>query len=50
MQDQRRINQHADTIAEGDAAPSLQDISAIQDGKFDLCIPKTFAQLRYCVE
>jgi hypothetical protein len=47
---QRCMNSHADTIAGGDAAPSLIDIAAIQDGKHDLCIPKTFAQLRYSVE
>ena len=50
MQNQQRINQHADTITDGDAAPTLQDITAIHDGKFDLCIPRTFAQLQYCVE
>lgn len=50
MEDQRRINHHADTIASGSAAPSLLDVATIHDGKHDVCIPRTFAQLRYCVE
>lgn len=50
MEDQRRINHHADTIASGDAAPALMDVATIHDGKHDVCIPKSFAQLRYCVE
>jgi hypothetical protein len=50
MEDQRRINHHADTISSGNAAPALLDVATIHDGKHDLCIPKTFAQLRYCVE
>lgn len=50
MEDQRRINHHADTIASGDAAPALMDVATIHDGKHDVCIPRTFAQLRYCVE
>jgi hypothetical protein len=50
MEDQRRINHHADTIASGDAAPALLDVATIHDTKHDVCIPRTFAQLRYCVE
>lgn len=50
MEAQRRINHHADTIASGSAAPALIDVATIHDGKHDVCIPRTFAQLRYCVE
>lgn len=50
MEDQRRINHHADAIASGSAAPALIDVATIHDGKHDVCIPRTFAQLRYCVE
>jgi hypothetical protein len=50
MMDQRRLNQHADAMADGSAASSLIDIATIQDGKHDVCIPRTFAQLRYCIE
>jgi hypothetical protein len=50
MEDQRRLNQHANALADGSAAPSSIDIAtSIQDGKHNLCIPRTFAQLRYCV-
>jgi hypothetical protein len=50
MEAQRRVNAHADTIAGGDAAPSLVDLAALQDSKHDVHIPRTFAQLRYSVE
>ena len=50
MEDQRRLNQHFDAVAGGDAAPSLLDMVTLQDGKQDLFIPKTLAQLRYSVE
>jgi hypothetical protein len=50
MEDQRRINHHADTIASGEAAPALLDVATIHDTKYDVCVPRTFAQLRYCVE
>lgn len=50
MEDQRKINHHADAIASGSAAPSLLDVATLHDGKHDVCIPRTFAQLRYCVE
>ena len=50
MEHQRRLNQHADTISGSDAAPSLLDIATIQDVKQDVCIPKTFSQLRYLIE
>jgi len=50
MEDQRRLNQHFDAVAGGDAAPSLMDMVTLQDGKQDLFIPKTLAQLRYSVE
>jgi hypothetical protein len=50
MEHQRRLNQHADAIAGSDAAPSLLDIATIQDVKQDVCIPKTFSQLRYLIE
>jgi hypothetical protein len=47
---QRRLNNQADAVTNGAAAPSLLDLAAIQDGKHDLCLPRTFAQLRYLVE
>lgn len=50
MEAQRRLNLQADTITAGLAAPSLIDLATIQNGQKDLCIPRTFAQLRYCVE
>jgi hypothetical protein len=50
METQRRFNHHADAISGGDAAPSLMDMATIQDSKLDVCIPRTFAQLRYLVE
>ena len=50
MEHQRRLNQHADTISGSEAAPSLLDIATIQDVKQDVCIPKTFSQLRYLIE
>ncbi len=50
MEKQRQLNQHADALYGGDAAPSLLDIVAVQDTKHEVCIPKTLAQLRYLVE
>jgi hypothetical protein len=50
MAQQRQLNQHADALYGGEAAPSLLDIVAIQDSKQDVHIPKTFAQLRFLVE
>ena len=50
MVQQRQINQHADALYNGDAAPSLLDVVALQDSKQDVYIPRTFAQLRYLVE
>ena len=50
MEQQRLLNRHADTLYNGEAAPSLIDIAAIQDSKLEVCIPRTFAQLRYLVE
>jgi hypothetical protein len=50
MEQQRLLNRHADTLYNGDAAPSLIDIATVQDSKHEVCIPRTFAQLRYLVE
>jgi len=50
MVQQRQLNQHADALYNGDAAPSLLDVVALQDSKQDVYIPRTFAQLRYLVE
>jgi hypothetical protein len=50
MIQQRQLNQHADALYNGDAAPSLIDIVALQDAKQDVYIPRTFAQLRYLIE
>ncbi len=50
MEQQRLLNRHADTLYNGDASPSLIDIAAVQDSKHEVCIPRTFAQLRYLVE
>jgi hypothetical protein len=50
MEHQRRLNQHADTLYSGDAAPSWMDIATVQDSKQDLCIPTTLANLRYLVQ
>jgi len=50
MEELRRLNQHYDTISNGDAAPSLLDVATLQDHKHDIFIPKTLAQLRYSVE
>jgi len=50
MEHQRRLNQHADTIFMGDAAPSWVDVATVQDTKQDLCIPTTLANLRYLVQ
>lgn len=50
IENQRRLNHHADAISGGDTAPSLMDIATIQDAKHDVCIPRTLAQLRYSVE
>ena len=50
MIQQRQWNQHADALYNGDAAPSLLDIVALQDAKQDVYIPRTFAQLRYLIE
>jgi hypothetical protein len=50
MVQQRQLNQHADALYNGDAAPSLIDIVALQDSKQDIYIPRTFAQLRYLIE
>jgi hypothetical protein len=47
---QRQLNQHADALFGGEAAPSLIDLVAVQDTKLEVCIPKTIAQLRYLVE
>jgi len=40
MEKQRQLNQHADALYGGDAAPSLLDIVAVQDTKHEVCIPK----------
>jgi len=50
MEELRRVNQHYDTITNGEAAPSLVDVATLQDHKYDVFIPKTLAQLRYSVE
>jgi len=50
MEIQRQINQHADSMYAGDAAPALPDIVTVNDSKQDLCLPRSFAQLRYLVE
>jgi hypothetical protein len=50
MEVQRQLNQHADAMYAGDAAPALPDIVTLQDSKQDLCLPRSFAQLRYLVE
>ena len=50
MEELRCLNQHYDTISNGDAAPSLIDVATLQDHKHDIFIPKTLAQLRYSVE
>ena len=50
MEHQRRLNQHADTIFMGQAAPSWVDVATVQDSKQDLCIPTTLANLRYLVQ
>jgi hypothetical protein len=50
MEEQRRLNKTADMVSGGDAAPSLKDVTMIEEGKHDLCIPKLMAKLRYCVE
>jgi hypothetical protein len=50
MAQQRQLNQHADALYGGDAAPSLLDIVAIQDSKQDVYIPRTFAHLRFLIE
>jgi len=50
MEVQRQLNQHADSMYTGDAAPALPDIITVHDSKQDLCLPRSFAQLRYLVE
>ena len=51
MEHQRRLNQHADTLYMGEAAPSWVDVATVQDTrKQDLCIPTTLANLRYLVQ
>ena len=50
MEAQRQINQHADALYSGDASPALLDIVTVHDNKQDVCIPRTFAQLRYLIE
>ena len=50
MEDQRRLNHHADTIAGGLASPSLLDVATLQDSKQDIYVPRSFAQLRFLVE
>jgi hypothetical protein len=50
MEVQRQINQHADSMYAGEAAPALPDIVTVHDSKQDLCLPRSFAQLRYLVE
>ena len=50
MEDQRRLNHHADTISGGLASPSLLDVATLQDSKQDIYIPRSLAQLRFLVE
>jgi hypothetical protein len=50
MELQRRMHQHSDAITSSDAAPSLLDVATLQDSVKDVCIPRTFAELRYLVE
>jgi hypothetical protein len=50
MEEQRRLNKTADMVSGGDAAPSLKDVTMIEEGKHDLCIPKFMAECRYCIE
>ena len=50
MEDQRRLNHHADTISGGLASPSLLDVATLQDSKQDVYVPRSLAQLRFLVE
>ena len=50
IEEQRLINQHADALYAGEASPALLDIVTVHDTKQDVCVPRTFAQLRYLVE
>ena len=50
MEDQRRLNHHADTISGGSANPSLLDVATLQDSKQDIYVPRSLAQLRFLVE
>jgi hypothetical protein len=40
MEEQRRLNKYADTLVGGETAPTLLDITTIQDDKHDLCIAR----------